>query len=210
MPTYFAYLRVSRDTQDVANQRLGLLDYANRQGYSPVAMVEDTVSRSLPWRERLIGKLLTEQAQPGDIVMASEVTRIAGSPMQVFTLLEVAAERGITIVITKQNLILDTSLNGQIQAAMFGLASMIEVEFVRARTREGLQRARNEGRIGGRRKGSTGRLKLDPQRERVAELHALELSAPKMARHFGVTEKTMRKFLARHFPKKQQAERSEA
>ncbi|WP_459203496.1 recombinase family protein (plasmid) [Ralstonia pseudosolanacearum] len=202
MPTYYAYLRVSRDSQDVANQRLGLLDYANRHGYAPVVMVEDTVSRSLPWRERLIGKLLTEQAQPGDIVLTSEVTRIAGSPMQVFTLLEAAAERGITIAVTKMNLVLDASLNGQIQAAMFGIASMIEVEFIRARTREGLQRARLEGRVGGRRKGSTGRLKLDPQRERVGELHALGLTTPRLAKHFGVTEKTMRKFLARHFPKR--------
>ncbi|EAP0894717.1 resolvase, partial [Salmonella enterica] len=70
------------------------------------------------------------------------------------------------------------------------------------RTREGLQRARLEGRIGGRRKGSTGRLKLDPQRDKVGELHALGLTTPKLAKYFGVTEKTMRKFLARHFPKK--------
>lgn len=201
MPNYYAYLRVSRDSQDVANQRLGLLDYANRQGYAPVIMVEDTVSRSLPWRERLIGRLLTEQAQPGDIVLTAEVTRIAGSPMQVFSLLEVAAERGITIIVTKMGLVLDASLNGQIQAAMFGIASMIEVEFIRARTREGLQRAAAEGRVGGRRTGSTGKLKLDPRKAEVGELHELGVSTPKLAKRFGVTEKTMRKFLARHFPK---------
>ena len=97
---------------------------------------------------------------------------------------------------------MDGSLNAQIQAAAFAMASMIEVEFTRARTREGLQRARLEGRIGGRRKGSTGRLKLDPQREKVGELHALGLTTPKLAKYFGVTEKTMRKFLTRHFPKK--------
>jgi hypothetical protein len=28
------------------------------------------------------------------------------------------------------------------------------------------------------------------------------LTTPKLAKYFGVTEKTMRKFLARHFPKK--------
>ena len=96
---------------------------------------------------------------------------------------------------------MDGSLNALIQATAFSMASMIEVEFTRSRTREGLQRARLEGRIGGRCKGSTGRLKLDPQLERVKELHQLELSIPKMARHFGVTEKTMRKFINRHFPK---------
>lgn len=201
MPRVFAYLRVSRDSQDVANQRLGLLDFANMRGYSPVQMIEETASRSVPWRERQIGFLLTEQAERGDLILTAEFTRLGGSPGQVFSILETAAERGITIIITKNGTVMDGSLNAQIQAAAFAMASMIEVEFTRARTREGLQRARMEGRIGGRRKGSTGRLKLDPQRERVGELHALGLTPPRLAKHFGVTDKTMRKFLARHFPK---------
>lgn len=201
MPRYFAYLRVSRDSQDVANQRLGLLDFANSRGYAPLVVVEETASRSVPWRERALGSLLTEQAQRGDLLLTSEFTRLGGSPGQVFSILETAAERGVTIIITKNGTVMDGSLNAQIQAAAFAMASMIEVEFTRARTREGLQRARLEGRIGGRRKGSTGRLKLDPQRERVGELYQLGLSIPKLARHFDVTEKTMRKFLARHFPK---------
>lgn len=201
MPRFFAYLRVSRDSQDVANQRLGLLDFANSRGYSPIMMVEETASRSVPWRERKIGQLLTQEAERGDLILTSEFTRLGGSPGQVFSILETAAERGVTIIITKNVTVMDGSLNAQIQAAAFAMASMIEVEFTRARTREGLQRARMEGRIGGRRKGSMGRLKLDPQRERVGELYGLGLRAPRLAKHFGVTEKTMRKFLARHFPR---------
>lgn len=173
MPRYFAYLRVSRDSQDVANQRLGLLDFANSRGYAPLVVVEETASRSVPWRERALGSLLTEQAQRGDLLLTSEFTRLGGSPGQVFSILETAAERGVTLIITKNGTVMDGSLNAQIQAAAFAMASMIEVEFTRARTREGLQRARLEGRIGGRRKGSTGRLKLDPHRDKVGELHAL-------------------------------------
>ena len=201
MPRVFAYLRVSRDSQDVANQRLGLLDFANMRGYSPVLMVEETASRSVPWRERQIGSLLTQQAERGDLILTAEFTRLGGSPGQVFSILETAAERGITIIITKNGTVMDGSLNAQIQAAAFAMASMIEVEFTRARTREGLQRARMEGRVGGRRKGSIGRLKLEPQRDSVGDLYALGLTPPRLAKHFGVTDKTMRKFLARHFPK---------
>lgn len=201
MPRVFAYLRVSRDSQDVANQRLGLLDFANMRGYSPVLMVEETASRSVPWRERQIGSLLTQQAERGDLILTAEFTRLGGSPGQVFSILETAAERGITIIITKNGTVMDGSLNAQIQAAAFAMASMIEVEFTRARTREGLQRARMERRVGGRRKGSIGRLKLDPQRDSVGDLYALGLTPPRLAKHFGVTDKTMRKFLARHFPK---------
>lgn len=201
MPSYFAYLRVSRDTQDVANQRLGLLDFANSRGYAPLVLIEETAGRTVPWRERAIGGLILERAQPGDFVLTSEFTRLGGSPGQVFSILETAAERRITVIITKNGMVMDGSLNAQIQAAAFAMASMIEVEFTRARTREGLLRARQEGRIGGRRKGSVGRLKLDPRKDEVGELARLGLSVPKLARHFGVTEKTMRKFLARHFPR---------
>lgn len=201
MPSYFAYLRVSRDTQDVANQRLGLLDFANSRGFAPLVLIEETAGRSVPWRERAVGDLILGRAQRGDFVLTSEFTRLGDSPGQVFTILEAAAERGITVIITKNGLVMDGSLNAQIQAAAFAMASMIEVEFIRARTREGLLRARQEGRVGGRRKGSTGPLKLDPRKDEVGELYSLGLSVPKLARHFQVTEKTMRKFLARHFPK---------
>ncbi len=204
MPRFFAYLRVSRDSQDVANQRLGLLDYANSRGYAPLVVVEETVSRTVPWRERAVGRLLLEDTQRGDLILTSEFTRLGGSPGQVFSILETAADRGVTIIITKNGIVMDGSLNAQIQATAFAMASMIEVEFTRARTREGLERARREGRVGGRKKGSTGRLKLDPQKDRVGELAELGLKAPKLAKHFKVTEKTMRKFLARHFPKKTQ------
>ena len=45
---YFAYLCVSHDSQDVATQRLGLLDFANLRGYAPLVVVEETASRSAP------------------------------------------------------------------------------------------------------------------------------------------------------------------
>lgn len=200
MPTYFAYLRVSRDTQDVKNQRLWLLDYANANKWQ-VTIVEETASRSVPWRERKLGELILVTSRKGDTILTPEFTRLGGSPGQVFSILETAAARGVTIIITKTRTVMDGSLNAQIQASAFSMASMIELEFTRSRTREGLERARLEGRVGGRRKGSIGRLKLDPSKERIGELHRLGLSAVKLASHFDVTEKTMRKFLARHFPK---------
>lgn len=113
MPRYFAYLRVSRDSQDVANQRLGLLDFANSRGYAPLVVVEETASRSVPWRERALGSLLTEQAQRGDLLLTSEFTRLGGSPGQVFSILETAAERGVTIIITKNGTVMDGSQIGR-------------------------------------------------------------------------------------------------
>lgn len=202
MVAYYAYLRVSRDSQDTASQRLGVLEFANAHGYVPLVLLEETASRSVPWKERLIGDLLLKRAQAGDFILVAEFTRLGGSPGQVFSILETAASKGVTLVITKTAMWMDNSLNAQIQAAAFSMASMVEVEFTRARTKEGLERARQAGRIGGRKKGSLGRLKLDDKKERIGELYKLGLSAVKLSQHFAVTDKTMRKFLSRHFPKK--------
>lgn len=201
MPTYYATLRVSRDKQDVDNQRLGILQYANDQKFPALEFVADTASRSQPWTEREFGKLLLERCVEGDVILAAEFSRLAGSPMQVFSIMETAAKKKVTIIITKNKLTIDTSLQGQIQAMVFGIASMIEVEFIRLRTREGLERARAEGRVGGRPPGQPGKLKLDARLSEVAQFRSYGLSAAKLAHRFGVTEKTMRKFLARHFPK---------
>lgn len=198
-PRYYAYLRVSRDSQDTDSQELGLLHWANGKGWGPLQFEREIVGRSKPWEKRAIGTLLTQTMQPGDYLLAAEFSRLAGSPTQVFTLLACAAERKITVAITKNNQIMDGSLNAQIHAAAFGIASMVEVEFLRLRTREGLERARAEGRIGGRKKGTTGKLKLDPRIEEVRTLYDYKISARKLADIFKVTEKTMRKFIARHF-----------
>ena len=48
--TTYAYLRVSTDRQDVANQRHGILEYANTHGLGLIQFVEDGLSgRGVHW-----------------------------------------------------------------------------------------------------------------------------------------------------------------
>ena len=54
----YAYLRVSGDTQDVNNQKHGILEYSNRLGLSNLVFVEDCVSGAKKWRQRRLGGLL--------------------------------------------------------------------------------------------------------------------------------------------------------
>lgn len=195
----FVYLRVSRHTQDVASQRLGVLEYASRHGYTNLEFVEETASRSINWKERKLGDLIFNRAQKGDIILASEITRLGQHSWQMLEVMHEAVSRGVVVAITRMNFVLDGGINASIFATVLGLASQLEREFLKARTIEGVARAAQEGRVGGRPKGSTGRLKLDDRVEKVRELYELGLTTPKLAKHFDVTEKTMRKFIARHF-----------
>ena len=127
----YAYLRVPTNTQDVENQNLSVLDYCNCQGIAPIEFVEDTTSGRKSWRDREIGRLL-ENAEAGDVLVAAEVSRLARSALQVLELLQVAAERGLTVHIAKNHMVLDQSLPATITATILGLAAQIERELLSA------------------------------------------------------------------------------
>ncbi|MCP4143440.1 MAG: recombinase family protein [Chloroflexi bacterium] len=133
---HFAYLRVSKDTQDVENQKFGILDYCNKNGIAPITLFEDTESRKKPWRDRGIGSIM-EKIEPGDTILAAEVSRLGGSSLQVLEILEEAAKKEIAVHIVKNHLIMDGSLQSTIIATILGLAAQIERDFISSRTREG-------------------------------------------------------------------------
>lgn len=194
MPQYFGYMRVSTDKQDIESQKLGMLEYANRHGFAPMELVAEKVGREKKWKTRSLGALL-ERAGQGDVICTPEFTRLAASPGQVFTFLEAATAKGVIIHITKTGTVMDGSMQSQLLASVFSMASLIELSFIRARTKEGLQRAKNQGKQLGRPKGSKGRLKLDGQEDVIRGYLAIELPKRKMAKALGVAYNTLNHFL---------------
>ena len=158
--TNFAYLRVSTDRQDAQNQKLGVLDYCNSRNITPLEFLEDTVSGKTPWRERTIGTIF-ERAATGDIIVVSEVSRLGRSTLQVLEILEMAAQKGVSVHIAKDGMIMDGSMQATITATILGLAAQIEREFISSRTKEALCKCKNDGIKLGRPKGQAELLKLD-------------------------------------------------
>lgn len=87
MPQY-AYLRVSSDSQDVANQKHGIYEYCNRVGIVNLCFIEDVVTGKKKWHERKLGELI-DGMESGDKLIFAEVSRIARSTLQVLEVLEV-------------------------------------------------------------------------------------------------------------------------
>lgn len=196
LPSYFGYLRVSTDSQDVESQKLGLLEYANRHGFAPMSLTAETVSRAADWKGRELGALL-DRAGRGDVICTPEFTRLAATPGQVFTFLEAAASKGVVLHITKTGTVMDGSMQSQLLAAAFSMASMIELSFIRERTREGLRRAKSEGKRLGRPPGASGRLKLDEHEDEIKGYLAIGLPKRKMAKALGVAYNTLARFIER-------------
>ena len=156
----FAYLRISTDQQDLKNQKFGILDYCNRNHINDVKFMEDKTSGKVSWKKRTIGKII-ESANAGDIILASEVSRLGRSTLQVLEILALAAEKKIDVHITKNSMIMDGSMQSTINATVLGLAAQIEREFISARTKEALAKRKADGINLGRPKGQAQTLKLD-------------------------------------------------
>lgn len=196
MPKYFGYLRVSTEGQEIESQKLGLLEYANRHGLAPMKLIAETVSRSADWRGRELGKLL-DRTERGDVILTPEFTRLAATPGQVFSFLEAASAKGVVLHVTKTGTVMDGSMQSQLLASVFSMASMIELSFVRERTKEGLRRAKLAGIRLGRPPGKEGKLKLDDQGDQIQAYLDIGLPKRRIAKVLGVAYNTVDRYIKR-------------
>lgn len=195
MPNY-AYLRVSSDSQDTANQKHGIYEYANKVGLANLVFVEDSVSGVKKWHQRRLGPLLEGMGESDTIVFA-EISRMARSTLQVLEILELCMEKGVNVHIAKQNMQLDGSMQARIIATVLGLAGEIEREFIRLRTKEALAARKKNGVILGRPKGPAKSLKLDPKREQIEKYIGMGLSLRETARLIEAAPSTLSEYIKR-------------
>lgn len=197
--TVWAYLRVSTDAQDVANQRHGLLEYANACALVPVSMIEDSASGKTPWQGRELGALL-DRAKEGDTILVAEISRIARSTLQVLEFLQAAAARGVSVHVTKSKMIMDNSMQSKITAVVMGLAAEIEREMIAARTKEALAKRKAEGVKLGRPSGEAATLALDASAAQIKDLLAKGVSKRSIAKIVECSPQTLYSWIARRLP----------
>ena len=174
----YAYLRVSTDSQDLNNQKVGVVDYAMAKNIPITKIIEDKVSGRIDWRNREIGKLL-DKAVKGDVILTSEISRLSRSTLQVLEILKVAADKEVSVHIIKNSLIMDGSISSTITATVLGLAAEIERELISCRTKEALAKRKADGFTLGRPKGEAVHLKLDEAEKSID--HYLQLGINKVA-----------------------------
>ena len=197
--TIYAYLRVSTNQQDVDNQRHGILEYANQKSLGHLEFVEDSVSGQKRWRDRELGKLLTETASADDTVVFAEISRMARSTLQVLEILECCMQRGVSVHIAKQRMVLDDSMPSRITATVLGLAAEIERELISLRTTEALAKRKAAGKTLGRPKGKqSASLKLDAREQEIKMYLAKGISKRSIAKLVDCAPSTLYYWLKRH------------
>lgn len=166
MSLVFAYLRVSTDAQDVANQKHGVVRYCVEKRLLEPVFIEDTISGKTDWRDRQLGKMI-RGAGKGDVIVVSEVSRLARSTLQVLEIGRECIERGVHLHVAKNGIVFDDSMQSKIVATVLGLVAEIERDFISSRTKEALAKRKADGMKLGRPVGAAKNLKLDKHADKI-------------------------------------------
>ena len=200
MSHVFAYLRVSTDAQDVANQRHGVVRYCHDKKLLAPVFIEDTASGRTDWRARPLGQLIT-RATAGDVIVVAEVSRLARSTLQVLEIGRECIERGVTLHVAKNGIVFDNTLQSKIVATVLGLVAEIERDFISARTKEALAKRKSEGVKLGRPTGSARKLRLDAYADRIDDYLAKKIEKRAIAKLLNVSPNTLYTWLKVRRPK---------
>ena len=194
----YIYLRVSTTVQDTQNQLHGIETYCQDRGIDPDRVVEDTASGNVDWRARKIGEVLLASTR-GDVILVAEVSRLARNTLQVLEILKLASERQVSVVVVKNGLTFDNSMQSKITATILGLAAEIERDFISLRTREALAKRKASGKRLGRPPGARAKhYKLDEKRSEIERYQKLGINRTAIAKLVGVSRPTLRLWMERN------------
>ena len=192
--TVYAYYRVSTDKQDFESQKIGVVDYAKRAGLTiEKEIVDDGVSGTVLAKDRKLNVILKKSVK-GDTVITSELSRLGRSTSDVINTCQSLIKKGVNVYLVKQGMAIDNTPMGKMMVAILGAFAEMERDLISQRTIEGLQRARANGKILGRRIGSGGFSKLDDKEEEIKQLVERGYNKNQLAKKFNVSFCCMHKF----------------
>ncbi len=191
-----AYLRVSTGSQDLANQKLAVLDYARQKHFGIDRFIEAHASTRKGRDQRRIEELLGSLAV-GDRLVVSELSRLGRSLNQVIQIIDELVKRKVRFTAIKEDIRFEgkQDLQTKVMIALFGLFAEVERDLISERTKEGLAAARSKGRLLGRPKGSLGTSKLDGKEDEIRMLLQKEVSKASIAKILGALTTSLRHFI---------------
>ena len=196
MNTTWAYLRVSTSRQELDNQRLEILNFANQAGIRVDEFVEVEISSRKTTEERRIDELLARLA-PGDTVVVSELSRLGRSLGEMVQIVEQLNEKEVALIAIKQgiNTRSDSDMASKCIIYLSGMFAELERDFLSQRTKNGLERAKAQGKVLGRKKGSLGKSKMDEHVDEIKRLITLKVPKASVAKILGVSRQALYKFI---------------
>jgi DNA invertase Pin-like site-specific DNA recombinase len=163
------YIRVSTDTQDLDKQKHLLLQYAHAHQVLIHEFIEVEISSQKNAQARRIDELLSK-LQPGDLLLAAELSRLGRNMLETLNLIHALSENGVTLVFVRQPELSTMGPHTKLLLAIYSYFAEAEREYISLRTKQGLAAVRAKGQPLGRPKGSRNKERiLDPCRAQIRD-----------------------------------------
>ncbi len=190
-----AYLRVSTDGQDLNNQKLEILDYAQKNSYTVNDWIEIKVSSRKSTKERLVDHLLN-QLKTGDCLIVAELSRLGRSVGQIINIIDQLINKKVKVIIIKESMVINgkNDIATKTMITMFSLFAEIERDLISERTKAGLARAKAEGKLIGRPRG-IGKSKLNGKEVDIQDMLQKGVSRASISKLMGCSWPTLNHFI---------------
>ncbi len=192
----YGYIRVSTDKQNVENQRFEIQRFCDAQNLRIDYWIEETISGTIPWEKRALGKLL-RRTHGDDLLLCSELSRLGRSLFMILDVLNHCLRRKVRVWTIKDNYRLCDDITSKVLAFALGLSAEIERNLISQRTREALARRRALGQLLGRPRGSQLSLKLRVHDTVIRRHLQRGSSISQLARKLRVSRQTLVRYIDR-------------
>lgn len=189
----YGYTRVSTELQNIENQKHEIQTFAKLQKIKVDKWVDEVISSRKSLKERQLGKLL-KHLKKGDILIASELSRLGRNLLEVMGILQSCLEKDCQIWTLKENYKLGADIQSKVLAFAFSLAAEIERQLISQRTKESLKRIKDEGKHLGRPHGFSYK-KLDAKKEEIKKLLSKGISKAEISRLIGCSWLTLHRYI---------------
>lgn len=192
-----AYIRKSTDKQSFEHQKYEIKQYAQKHNLKIDRWVEESISSRKELKKRQLGKLL-EELKEGDVLIATEISRLGRSLLEVMGILQTCLEKNCQVWTIKESYNLKNDLQSQLLAVVFTIGVSIERSLLSQRTKTALDAKKAAGVKLGRPFGAESKkLKLSKNTKRIKDLLDKKVSKNQIARIMGVQKITLRRFIKR-------------
>ncbi len=191
----YGYIRVSTSNQTLLNQKYEINNFATKKRLKITSWIEETISGTKDYQNRKLGKLL-RKCKKGDLIICTELSRLGRNVFMIMQILSMCMKKGCKVWTIKDHYRLGNDVQSKVLAFAFGLSAEIERNLLSSRTKEALERKREEGKHLGRRSGSKNALHALSGREKeIARMLSQGVKKQRIAVAMHVSRSTIMRYV---------------